>query len=121
MQWCVVTQVLMSKKVNDDTFRVLMLSLWKIHNSTKIELAQDNIFFIQSRSMLEKLCLGEGSLNWTFDRVLIILKSSKDFESICNMALWKFLFGSKFTMFFLTTHLEYGSSSEGHNYSWGGY
>lgn len=84
IQMCVVAKVMAAKKVNSDAFRAVMLSIWKVHNNTKIHLAGDNLFFIQFRSMGEKLrVLSEGP--WTFDRALIIFQSPKESESISNL------------------------------------
>lgn len=88
IQLCTVAKVLTSKKVNVEAFRAVMISVWMVHKSTKIELAGDNIFVIQFRSMLEKSrVLVEGP--WTFDRALIILQSPKDVETIGNMKFSK--------------------------------
>lgn len=84
IQLCVVAKIMMAKKVNAEAFKAVMLSIWKVHNSTKIQLAGDNVFFIQFRSMVEKFHVLSGG-PWTFDRSLIILKSPKDSESISNL------------------------------------
>lgn len=84
IQLCVVAKIMMAKKVNAEAFKAVMLSIWKVHYSTKIQLAGDNIFFIQFRSMVEKLrVMSEGP--WTFDRSLVVLNSPKDFESISKL------------------------------------
>lgn len=81
---CIVAKVMLQKKINTDAFRAVMISIWKIHNATRIENAGDNVFVIQFRSFLENArVLADGP--WTFDRALIILNSPNDFESINSL------------------------------------
>lgn len=37
VQVCVVAKVMVSKRVNSDAFKSVMKSVWKVHESTRIE------------------------------------------------------------------------------------
>lgn len=82
---CLVAKVITNKKVNPDTFKSFMKSIWKAHEQTRIELAGDNVFVVQFRSCMEKACIiSDGP--WTFDHSLVVLKFPKASENISNLS-----------------------------------
>lgn len=88
----IVAKVIMNKQVNSDAFGAVMKNIWRVHNSTRIDTAGENVFLIQFKSRMEKArVLAEGP--WTFDKSLIVMISPKESDTISNMefqkaALW---------------------------------
>lgn len=75
IQLCAVAKVLAVKKINAEAFKAVMIGVWKVHSLTRFEIASDNVFFIQFRSMIEKArIMNEGP--WTFDRYLVFIEIS---------------------------------------------
>lgn len=68
---CEVGKVLPSKKTNPFVFRLVMKSVWRVHQATRIDPACDNIFVVQFCFQLEKnTVLNSRPLN--FDKALLV-------------------------------------------------
>lgn len=81
---CLVAKVLSHRRVNVESFRSVMKTIWKSNDKTRIETAGSNVFVIQFRSLMDKsYVLSEGP--WIFDRALVILKSPNVNDNLSTM------------------------------------
>lgn len=81
---CLVAKVLSNRKINFESFKYAMKTIWRVNESTRIEVASSNVFVIQFRSMMDKrYVLMEGP--WTFDRAIILMKQPQANDNLANM------------------------------------
>ncbi|TXG60881.1 hypothetical protein EZV62_012244 [Acer yangbiense] len=95
LELCLVGKILSNKRINKETFRVVMLGIWQ--TSLDIEVVQDNTFLFYFRNQGDMYrILARGP--WCIDNCLLVLEKISGVGDINNLAFNKWTSGFRFPM-----------------------